>query len=618
MKTISSPTIKSSTGGDNQSTKEQQGRIIRISGPVIGAAGLEGVRLYDVVRVGESGLVGEVIRLQEDLTIIQVYEDTTGIRVGEPVVNTGAPLVALLGPGLLGRVYDGLQRPLDSLVKMSGNYIQRGVNASPLPQDKKWIFNPRVSLNDVIGPGDILGTVHESATIEHHIMVPPGLFGRVVEINQGEFFVDQTVAILENPESSKYLQVPVLLSQYWPVRHPRPVSSRLDPVQPIITGTRIIDTLFPLAKGGSAIIPGGFGTGKTVVEHSLACWADADVVVYIGCGERGNEMTEVLEEFPLLEDPRTGRPLLERTVLIANTSNMPVAAREASIYTGITIAEYYRDMGYHVLVLADSTSRWGEALREISGRLEEMPGEEGYPAYLAARLAEFYERSGQVVCLGTNVGSDSGSRSGSISVVGAVSPPGGDFSEPMTQNSMRIAGTFWALDYDLSRRRHFPAIQWSRSYSLYNLRDWYTRNISQDWIELTGEAMALLQRESELLEIVRLVGPDALAESERSILSVARILREDYLQQSAYHEIDRYCSLSKAYWMLKAILDYHHRTQSALKIGIPLDKITSLPVITEIARMKEMPIQESETLIAGLIDRIKSSFDGIGVIDHGN
>jgi len=401
--------------------------------------------------------------------------------------------------------------------------------------------------------------------------------------------------------------------QPWPVRQPRPVYYRLDPNEPLITGTRIIDVFFPVAKGGSAIIPGGFGSGNTVAEHSLARWADADVVVYVGCGERGNEMTEVLEEFPTLEDPRTGTPLMERTVMIANTSNMPVAAREASIYTGITIAEYYRDMGYDVLLLADSTSRWGEALREISGRLEEMPGEEGYPAYLASRLAEFYERSGRVVCSGGADGSKRERRIGSITVVGAVSPPGGDFSEPMTQNSMRLTGTFWALDYDLSRRRHFPAINWTRSFSLYDFKDWYLHNVADGWPALTSEAMGLLQREVELVEIVQLVGPDALAESERAVLAIARMLREDFLQQFAYHEIDRFCPMVKARWMLEAIMDFYHRTQSALELGVALDDVIALPVVSEMARMKELPVEESEEKIKALMGRARLSFAEWGV-----
>lgn len=594
-------------------TSNSTGEVIRVAGPVVGATGLEEVRLFDVVQVGEMGLVGEVIRLSGQHTTIQVYEDTSGLRVGEPVCNTSLPLVAHLGPGLLGSVYDGLQRPLEVLADMTGDFIQRGVSTSPLPEDIRWRFIPCVSIGDLVRSGNLLGVVPESKTIEHRILVPPGQRGRVVEIHEGEFKVDEVVALIDIEGNIGVKPVEITLVQRWPVRQPRPINTRLAPREPLITGTRIIDTFFPVAKGGAAIIPGGFGTGKTVTEHSLARWADADVVVYVGCGERGNEMTEVLEEFPTLEDPRTGAPLMERTVLIANTSNMPVAAREASIYTGITIAEYYRDMGYDVLVLADSTSRWGEALREISGRLEEMPGEEGYPAYLVARLAEFYERAGRVICLGGLSGPGRERRTGSVSVVGAVSPPGGDFSEPMTQNSMRVVGTFWALDYDLSRRRHYPAINWTRSFSLYDFSDWYTRVVATEWEELTGEAMALLQREVELLEIVQLVGPDALAETERAVLAVARVLREDFLQQSAYHPVDRFCPMNKSYWMLKAVLDFYHRALAALEADVPLEKVISLPVISHIARMKELQVDEAEEAIKALMDRIRFSFAELGV-----
>lgn len=592
---------------------KQLGTVIRVAGPVVGAIGLAGARLYDVVRVGEMGLVGEVIRLQGDLTTIQVYEDTSGLRIGEAVHDTGSPMVAYLGPGLLGCVYDGLQRPLNILAGKTGNFIHRGVSVSPLKEDYIWGFTPLVSKGDYVRSGDFLGVVPESSTITHRIMVPPGCVGRVIEIKEGNFKIDEVVAVLELNGNHTLKNLEVNLVQQWPIRFPRPVYTRLPPNAPLISGTRIIDTFFPVAKGGSAIIPGGFGTGKTVTEHNLARWADADIVVYVGCGERGNEMTEVLEEFPLLEDPRTGAPLMERTVLIANTSNMPVAAREASIYTGITIAEYYRDMGYDVLMLADSTSRWGEALREISGRLEEMPGEEGYPAYLAARLAEFYERSGRAVCLDSSNGSSEERRIGSITVIGAVSPPGGDFSEPMTQNSMRVIGAFWALDYDLSRRRHFPAINWTNSFSLYSLQAWFTDNVTDDWTELVGEAMSLLQREDELLEIVQLVGPDALAESERAVLAVARMLREDFLQQSSYHQIDRYCPVEKGYLMLKAILDFSHRTQRALESGVPLDKVLGLPVCVEIGRMKELPVENVKEAIEALMERQAINFTELGV-----
>ena len=605
---------------------EKMGRIVRVAGPVVGAQELEGIRLHDVVQVGERGLVGEVICLAGDLATIQVYEDTSGIRVGEPVLNTGQPLVAHLGPGLLGRVYDGLQRPLATLAEMTGDFIERGISAPPLPEDIQWEFTPRVAAGAPVISGDLLGVIPETTSIEHRVLVPPGVDGHVTEIRQGEFTLNEVVARIAARGNGG--ERAVTLCQQWPIRVPRPNTARLSPCNPLVTGTRVIDLFFPMAKGGTAIIPGGFGTGKTVIEHSLARWADVDVVVYVGCGERGNEMTEVLEEFPTLEDPRTGAPLMERTVLIANTSNMPVAAREASIYTGITIAEYYRDMGYDVLMLADSTSRWGEALREISCRLEEMPGEEGYPAYLGARLAEFYERAGRVITRPTpsnatrNPGENhtalmhpelsaftEGARpgaSGSVTIVGAVSPPGGDFSEPMTQSSMRIAGTFWALDYALSRQRHFPAINWTRSYSLYDLQGWFNGNVAADWHGLTTEAMALLQREAELLEIVQLVGPDALAAPERALLAVARMLREDLLHQSAYHPIDRFCPPEKAYWMLKIIIDFHHRVREAVEKGVPLETIMGLPVVAEIARMKEIPAGESIERLRAFQTRVES------------
>lgn len=592
------------------------GEVTRVAGPVVEAVGLEGVRLYDVVHVGELGLVGEVIKLAGESATIQVYEETSGLRVGEPVRNSGLPLVARLGPGLLSSVYDGLQRPLTEIAHTMGAFIERGVSAPPLPRDIRWTFTPCVAVGRRVGPGDVLGTVPESQAIDHYIMVPHGVHGQIVDVHQGEFTVDETViTIREEDDMNEAGLRELTLTQHWPVRQPRPIHAKLDPHEPLITGTRIIDAFFPVAKGGAAIIPGGFGTGKTVTEQSLSRWADVDVVVYVGCGERGNEMAEVLQEAPELEDPRTGAPLMERMVLIANTSNMPVAAREASIYTGITIAEYYRDMGYDVLLLADSTSRWGEALREIAGRLEEMPGEEGYPAYLAARLSAFYERAGRFSCLGQGLDDSMAQpqRSGSVTVVGAVSPPGGDFSEPMTQSSMRVAGTFWALDYDLSRRRHFPSISWTRSYSLYDLRNWYLDQVRDGWTDLTHQAMALLQHEVELLEIVQLVGPDALSEPEQAVLFVTRMLRQDFLQQSAYHEIDRFCPLDKALWMLKVIMDFHDQVQAALKAGVTLVQVTDLPVVAEIARMKELPVAGAESEIRELAKRVRLAFEGLGV-----
>ncbi|MGD8403504.1 MAG: V-type ATP synthase subunit A [Anaerolineales bacterium] len=571
------------------------GKITRISGPVVGATDFEHVRLNDIARVGELGLIGEVIRLTGDMATIQVYEETSGVRIGEPVENTGLPLVATLGPGLLGQVYDGLQRPLEILADESGYFIQRGESPQPLT-GKTWPFTPAVEEGDHVEPSDVLGTVPEGE-IEHRVSVPAEARGRIAEIHEGEFNVEEGVAVLEKEDGE---EVELTLSQKWPVRKPRPVKEQLTPHKPVITGTRVIDTFFPVAKGGTAIIPGGFGTGKTVAQQSLARWSDVDIVVYVGCGERGNEMTEVLEEFPELEDPRTGEPLMKRTVLIANTSDMPVAAREASIYTGITIAEYYRDIGYHVLMLADSTSRWGEALREISGRLEEMPGEEGYPAYLAARLAEFYERAGLAACLGSAEDCQ-----GSVTVVGAVSPPGGDFSEPITQNSMRLAGTFWALDTGLARRRHFPAIHWTDSYSQYDFGDWYQDEDLDEWNELTRQAMVLLRREEELQEIIQLVGPDALSEKEQAVTFTARMLREDYLQQSAFHEVDRYCPLDKGYWMLKAILRFYELTQGALEGDFSLDDIRELTLVDEIARMKEIPAEKAVEEIKSLIEEIE-------------
>lgn len=577
------------------------GWITHIAGPVIGASGLTHIRLYDVVRVGTAGLTGEVIRLEQDHATIQVYEDTSGLRLGEPVRVTGQSLVAALGPGLLGSVYDGLQRPLSALALVSGAFIERGVQAAPLDTSRRWPFTPLAQVGDDLDQGDVLGTVPEGESISHRILVPPGCSGRLRMISGGDHRVDEVVAVVATRAGEREIR----LWQSWPVRKARPYSARADLHQPLITGTRIIDAFFPVAKGGAAIIPGAFGTGKTVLQQTLARWANTDVVVYVGCGERGNEMTEVLEEFPNLEDPRNHRPLIERTVLIANTSNMPVAAREASIYLGITIAEYYRDMGLDVLMLADSTSRWGEALREVSGRLEELPGEEGYPAYLASRLAEFYERAGAVICLGRPDTRFNGSaRAGSVTVVGAISPQGGDFSEPITQNSMRITGTFWGLDKALSQRRHFPSINWMTSYSLYDFQPWYERNLSPAWGEMIAEALSLLQQEEELQKIVQLVGPDALPERSRAILAITQILREDFLQQSAMDEIDRFCPPEKTFWMLKCILAFHHRLSSAVERGERIDSILSHDIKTTLARMKIIPpgqaVERLQALAAGL------------------
>jgi len=552
------------------------GVISRISGPVVLSDQMRGSKMYDVVKVGAEELNGEIIRLDGNLAVVQVYEDTSGLKVGEKVVNTGTPLSVELGPGLLSSIYDGIQRPLPVLVERSGSFISRGISVHGIDMEKKWDFVATAKKGDQISGGDIVGTVMEY-NIEHRIMVPPTVSGTIREIRSGAFTVEEPVCILDDGTS-------ITMLQKWPVRKGRPYRKKQDPRSLLVTGQRIFDTMFPVAKGGTAMIPGGFGTGKTVAEQTLAKWSDTQIVVYIGCGERGNEMTDVLTEFPELVDPRTKMPLIQRTILIANTSNMPVAAREASIYTGITMAEYYRDMGYDVALMADSTSRWGEALREVSGRLEEMPGEEGYPAYLATRLAAFYERAGRVVCLGSD------ERLGSITIVGAVSPPGGDFSEPITQNTLRIAGTFWALDTSLAYRRHFPSVNWIKSYSLYldSIQEWFLQSGFDEWKEMRDVTMYLLQKEVELQEIVQLVGPDALPESEKAILEVTRMIREDFLQQSAYHEIDSFCPLEKQYWMLKVILNFYNRTSEAMNRGVALNKILKLPFKQEIGRMKEL------------------------------
>lgn len=574
----------------------QQGQIYRVAGPVVTAVGLN-ARMYDVVKVGKEGLMGEVIEIDNEKAIIQVYEDTSGIRPGEPVENTGLPLSVELGPGLLTSIYDGIQRPLPVLMDKMGNFIQRGVAAPGLSRAKKWKFVPTVKAGDKVAGGSILGTVQETKTINQKIMVPPETPETTVkDIKEGEFTVDEVIGHLSSGAELK-------LMHKWPVRKPRPYKEKLRPDIPLITGQRILDGLFPIAKGGTAAIPGPFGSGKTVTQQQLAKWSDAEIVVYIGCGERGNEMTEVLAEFPHLTDPKTGNPLMDRTVLIANTSNMPVAAREASVYTGITIAEYYRDMGYGVSLMADSTSRWAEAMREISSRLEEMPGEEGYPAYLAARLAEFYERSGRVV---TMIGKE-----GSVTVIGAVSPPGGDFSEPVTQNTLRIVKVFWALDAKLAQRRHFPAINWLNSYSLYqdSLNDWYTKNVSPEWNKLKSSAMVLLQRESELQEIVQLVGSDALPEDQQLTLEIARMIREYFLQQNAYHEVDTFCSMDKQFMMLGSIMEWGDYAQKALATGVPMAKIIGLKSKTDMAKVKFEA--DYKTYLANIKAQMKAEFKAL-------
>ncbi len=569
--------------------KGQEGVLRRIAGPVVTAINID-AHMYDVVKVGNEELMGEVIKIQGNETIIQVYEDTSGIRPGEPVTNTGLSLAVELGPGLLTSIYDGIQRPLSVLVDKMGDFIQRGVSAPGLDHQKKWEFRPLVKEGDKVSPGTIIGEVQET-NIVHRVMVPPNVQGGVVKsIKRGSFTIDEIVCTLDSGAE-------LTMMQKWPVRVPRPVTEKMNPTIPLITGQRILDGLFPIAKGGTAAIPGPFGSGKTVTQQQLAKWSDAEIVVYIGCGERGNEMTEVLTEFPQLEDPKTGKPLMERTVLIANTSNMPVAAREASVYTGITIAEYFRDMGYDVSLMADSTSRWAEAMREISSRLEEMPGEEGYPAYLAARLSEFYERAGLVKALcGKN---------GSVSVIGAVSPPGGDFSEPVTQNTLRIVKVFWALDAKLSQRRHFPAINWLNSYSLYldTLHDWYDREVSPEWNVLRSWAMEVLQKEAELQEIVQLVGSDALPEAEQLTIEIARMIREIFLQQNAYDPVDTFCDMAKQYDMMKAIKGFADLAYAAQTAGVSPAQIISIKSKNDLPQIKFIKDYKPE------LERIQKSMD---------
>ncbi|UWG46642.1 Archaeal/vacuolar-type H+-ATPase subunit A [Halanaeroarchaeum sp. HSR-CO] len=556
----------------SQTQRATRGRIESVSGPVVTATDLD-AQMNDVVYVGDEGLMGEVIEIEGDITTIQVYEETSGVRPGEPVENTGEPLTVDLGPGILDSIYDGVQRPLEVLEEQMGAFIDRGVDAPGIDMDATWEFEPSVEAGDEVAPGDVVGTVQETVSIEHRVMVPPDYEGgEVTAVESGTHGVTDPIVELDSGET-------VTMHQEWPVRQARPAADKRTPREPLVTGQRVQDGLFPIAKGGTAAIPGPFGSGKTVTQQQLAKWSDADIVVYIGCGERGNEMTEVIEDFPELEDPKTGHPLMSRTSLIANTSNMPVAARESSIYTGITLAEYYRDMGYNVALMADSTSRWAEAMREISSRLEEMPGEEGYPAYLSARLSEFYERAGLFENLN---GSE-----GSVSVVGAVSPPGGDFSEPVTQNTLRIVKTFWALDADLAERRHFPAINWNESYSLYKdqLDPWWEDNVADDWPETRQWAVDVLDEETELQEIVQLVGKDALPEDQQLTLEIARYIREAFLQQNALHDVDTYCEPAKTYEILGAIETYHDEAFEALDAGVPIEEITSIEAAPRLNRI---------------------------------
>lgn len=565
-----------------------KGTIKKVAGPLVIAEGMRDANMYDVVRVSNQRLIGEIIEMHGDEASVQVYEETSGLGPGEPVESTDAPLSVELGPGLITSIYDGIQRPLDDIMKVSGTNLKRGVEVPSLKRDIKWNFEPVVKAGEEVEAGDILGTVQETIVVNHKIMVPYGIKGKVKEIKAGEFTVEEVVAVIETENGEKELT----MMQKWPVRRGRPYLKKLPPEMPLVTGQRVVDTFFPIAKGGVAAVPGPFGSGKTVIQHQLAKWADADIVVYIGCGERGNEMTDVLNEFPELKDPKTGQSLMERTVLIANTSDMPVAAREASIYTGITIAEFFRDMGYSVALMADSTSRWAEALREMSGRLEEMPGEEGYPAYLGSRLAQFYERAGRVVCLGND------DRIGTLTAIGAVSPPGGDISEPVSQATLRIVKVFWGLDSSLAYKRHFPAINWLTSYSLYQAKvdAWADENVEPNFSAQRTEAMRLLQTEAELNEIVQLVGVDALSHGDRLILETARSIREDFLHQNSFHEVDTYTSLHKQYRMMKLILTFYKEANEAIKQGVTIQKLTKMDVIERIGRAKyveEMNVDKS-------------------------
>lgn len=576
-----------------------KGTIVKISGPLVVAEGMRDANMFDVVRVSSKRLIGEIIEMHGDRASIQVYEETSGLGTGESVESTGEPMSVELGPGLIGSIFDGIQRPLDGIRKLCGNNLQRGAEVPPLKRETKWKFTPAVKVGDKLTGGDVIGTVPETDIVLHKIMVPNGIEGTVKKISEGEFTADETVCILETEKGEKKLS----LIQKWPVRRGRIYSKKLSPEMPLVTGQRVVDCLFPIAKGGVAAIPGPFGSGKTVTQHQLAKWADADIIVYIGCGERGNEMTDVLNEFPELIDPNTGKSLMERTVLIANTSDMPVAAREASVYTGITIAEYYRDMGYSVALMADSTSRWAEALREMSGRLEEMPGDEGYPAYLGSRLAQFYERAGRVISTGTE------GREGALSVIGAVSPPGGDISEPVSQATLRIVKVFWGLDANLAYQRHFPAINWLTSYSLYadSLAGWYDNNVSADWMKNRARFMEILNEEAELKEIVKLIGMDALSAKDRLLMETARSIREDFLHQLAFHEVDTYTSLKKQFYMMKLILNFNDEAAEAIVKGADIEELSTLPVREKIGRFKYIEENRTDEEFAKLSTEISAA-----------
>ena len=578
------------------------GVITKVAGPLVLASGMRDADLFDVVRVSRQRLIGEIIEMHGDEASIQVYEETSGLGPGEPVESTGMPLSVELGPGLISSIYDGIQRPLDEIMKLSGSSLKRGVEVPSLKRDRKWEFEALADPGDQVETGDVLGTVRETAAVVQKILVPWGISGRVKTIHSGSYTVEETVAVIETEEGERA----VTLMQRWPVRKGRPYRKKLPPSMPLITGQRVVDTFFPIARGGVAAVPGPFGSGKTVIQHQLAKWADADIVVYIGCGERGNEMTDVLNEFPKLKDPKTGQSLMQRTVLIANTSDMPVAAREASIYTGITIAEYFRDMGYSVALMADSTSRWAEALREMSGRLEEMPGEEGYPAYLGSRLAQFYERAGTVIALGKE------GREGALSVIGAVSPPGGDISEPVAQATLRIVKVFWGLDSALAYQRHFPAINWLKSYSLYlnDIEPWFAEHVAGDWMELRRNMMALLQEEAELEEVVKMVGMDALSPGDRLKLEAARSIREDFLHQNSFHEIDTYTSLKKQYRMMKLVLGFYEQCTEALEQGAPIQGLLSMEVREQIGRYKYTPEEDLDVQYEAVKKKLASEIAG--------